>query len=146
MYLSDHARANPNKLAMVTTGGQAVSYGELEERSRRLARLLYARGLRRGDHISIFMENNIRYMDVVWAAYRSGLYVTPINRFSNTEEAAYIAQDCGAKAIISSSALRVVAEAMPRHLPNCKIRLAVDGVGDGQAHAADVGSFVSDQT
>jgi long-chain acyl-CoA synthetase len=131
MYLSDHARGNPNKLAMVATGGQAATYGELDDRSNRLAHLLYARGLRRGDHIAIFMENNIRFMDVVWAAYRSGLYVTPINRFSNAAEAAYIAQDCGAQAIVSSFARRGVAEEIPRHLLNCEIRLVVDGVVDG---------------
>jgi fatty-acyl-CoA synthase len=131
MYLPDHARASPNKLAMVTTEGRAVTYAELDARSNGLAQLFYARGLHRGDHVAIFMENNIRFMDVIWATYRSGLYITPMNRHLNVEEAAYIAQDCGAKAIVSSFAHRDVAMELQKYLPNCEVRLMVDGVIDG---------------
>ena len=52
---------------------------ELEERSSRLARALRARGLRAGDHIAILMENNRAFLEVAWAAQRSGLYYTAIN-------------------------------------------------------------------
>ena len=131
MYLPDHAYGTPNKRAMITAEGRVVTYAELDARSNRLAQLLYARGLRRGDHLAIFMENNIRFMDVVWAVYRSGLYITTINRHLNVEEAAYIAQDCGAKAIVSSFARREVAKELQRHLPNYGVRLMVDGVVDG---------------
>lgn len=131
MYLPDHARASPNKLAMVTTEGRAVTYAELDARSNALAQLFHARGLHRGDHVAIFMENNIRFMDVIWATYRSGLYITPMNRHLNVEEAAYIAQDCGTKAIVSSFAHRDVAMELQKHLPNCEVRLMVDGVIDG---------------
>ena len=116
---------------MVTTEGRAVTYAELDARSNSLAQLFYARGLHRGDHVAIFMENNIRFMDVIWATHRSGLYITPLNRHLNVEEAAYIAQDCGAKAIVSSFAHRDVATELQKHLPNCEVRLMVDGVIDG---------------
>jgi long-chain acyl-CoA synthetase len=131
MYLPDQARRTPDKLAMVTAEGKGVTYADLEARSNRLAQLFYARGLRRGDHVAIFMENNIRFMDVVWATYRSGLYITTINRYLNVDEIAYIAQDSGAKAIVSSFARREVAGELQRHLPNCEVRLMVDGVVDG---------------
>jgi fatty-acyl-CoA synthase len=131
MYLPDHAYGTANKLAMITAEGRVVTYAELDARSNRLAQLFYARGLHRGDHVTIYMENNIRFMDVVWAVYRSGLYITTINRHLNVEEAAYIAQDCGAKAIVSSFARREVAKELQRHLPNCGVRLMVDGVVDG---------------
>lgn len=131
MYLPDHARRTPDKPAMVTDTGQVVTYAELEARANRLSQLLYARGLRRGDHLTLLMENNIRFMDVVWAAYRSGLYLTTINRHSNVEEAAYLAQDSGTKAIVSSFAQRELAAALQTHCPDCGIRLMVDGSTDG---------------
>jgi long-chain acyl-CoA synthetase len=131
MYLPDHARRTPDKPAMVTDTGQVVTYAELEARANRLSRLLYARGLRRGDHLTLLMENNIRFMDVVWAAYRSGLYFTTINRHSNVEEAAYIARDSGTNAIVSSFAQRELAAALQTHIPDCGIRLMVDGTADG---------------
>jgi len=82
--------------------------------SNRLAQLLHARGLRRGDHIAIFMENNPRYFDAVWAALRSGLYITPINRYLTGEEAAYIATTA---APMRSS--RLMRAAMSP--PNCRV-------------------------
>jgi fatty-acyl-CoA synthase len=128
MFLADHARRTPDKAAAITAAGRVVTYAELDDRSNRLAHLLHARGLRRGDHIAIFMENNIRFMESVWAAFRSGLYITPINRFSTASEAAYIATDCQARALVSSVAQREVAEQLPSLLPDCEIRLMVDGI------------------
>ena len=49
---------------------------------------LQARGLLPGDHVAILAENVPRYYDVYWAALRSGLYLTAINRFLSAEEAA----------------------------------------------------------
>jgi long-chain acyl-CoA synthetase len=131
MYLADHARDMPEKPAMIFSDGTRISFAELDEWSNRLAQLLHARGLRRGDHIAIFMENNPRYFEAVWAALRSGLYITPINRCLTGEEAVYIANDCGARAIVSSYARRDVATQLPRHLPGCGIWLMTDGVVDG---------------
>jgi fatty-acyl-CoA synthase len=131
MDLQHHARTTPDKPALIFTSGTRISFAELDERSNRLAQLLYARGLRRGDHIAIFMENNPFFYDAVWAAYRSGLYITPINRYLTVDEAAYIANDCGAKAIISSHARRDVAALLPHHVPNCKIWLMTDGTIEG---------------
>jgi fatty-acyl-CoA synthase len=130
MYLADHARETPDKLALVTAAGHTVTYAELDARANRLARLFHARGLRRGDHIALFMENHVRFMDVVWAAFLSGLYITPINRFASADEAAYIATDCQARALVSSYARSEVAGKLPELLPDCGIRLMADGAAD----------------
>jgi long-chain acyl-CoA synthetase len=132
MYLADHARLTPDKPAMISADtGAVVTYAELNERSDRLARVLHALGLRRGDHICVLMENNLAFMDPVWAAFRSGLYVTTINRYLPPDEAAYIVTDCGAKAIVTSYAKRDTAEALTSLIPNCPIRLMVGGTIPG---------------
>ena len=134
MYLADHARLTPDKPAMISADtGQAVSFAELNERSNRLAQYLYDQGLRRGDHIAVLMENNLAFMEPVWAAFRSGLYVTTINRYLPPDEAAYIANDCGAKALITSYAKRETAAELLDLIPNCPIRLIVGGVIPGWA-------------
>ena len=79
----------------MAASGEVLTYAELNDRSNRLAQYLYAQGLRRGDHVAILMENNIRYMEVCWAALRSGLYFTAINRYLPADEAAYVVEDCG---------------------------------------------------
>ncbi len=132
MYIADHARERPDHPALIETAtGAALSYRELNERSNRLARLLHARGLRRGDTIALFMENNPRFLEVAWAALRSGLYLTAVNRYLTVEEAAYIVDDCDAQALISSAALAEVAGRLPALLPRCRQFLMTDGAIPG---------------
>ena len=134
MYVADHARDTPDKPAMIAAeSGERISYGELNDRSNRLAQFLYAQGLRRGDHIAILMENNLRYAEVVWAAFRSGLYLTAVNRYLPPDDTAYIVNDCMAKAIVSSFDRREIVAPVTPLIPNCPIRLMVDGTIDGWA-------------
>src|SRR5690606_10866115 len=98
--------------------------------SNQLAQYLYGIGLRRGDHIAILMENNIRYLDVCWAAMRSGLIVTPVNRYLTPGEADYIVQDCGAQVVISSYAMRELAGSL-QATQGLRALLMVDGTLPG---------------
>jgi long-chain acyl-CoA synthetase len=126
MYLADHARLSPGKPAMIIPGRGEVTFAQLEARSNQLAHLLHDRGLRRGDHIAVFMENHLMFMDAVWAAFRSGLQVTAINRYLPAEEAAYIATDCMAKALITSRHQAAVAGELLPMIADCPIRLMTD--------------------
>src|SRR5690606_39299770 len=86
--------ANPDKPAFIMAGtGKAVSYGELERRSNRLAHLLRRQGLQRFDHYAIFMENNERFIECCSAGDRSGLYYTTVNSYLKADELAYILQN-----------------------------------------------------
>lgn len=90
--------------------GEVQTYAELDARSNQLAHLFRAAGLQRGDHIALFMENQIHYMEVVWAALRSGLYVTAINSYLTAPEVAYIVDDCEARIVVSSLAKAAVVD------------------------------------
>jgi long-chain acyl-CoA synthetase len=107
--------------------GRVVTYGELNDGSIRLARLLRETGLKPGDHFAIMMENHPRYCEVAWAALRSGFYITAINSHLTVAEAGFIVDDCGAKVLVTSMALADAAEAMVRQTPNVRRRLMVDG-------------------
>jgi long-chain acyl-CoA synthetase len=113
--------------------GVVVTYRQLDERSKRVAQLLYFAGLRPGDHIAIMLENHPRYYEIYWAAQRSGLYITPINWHLKADEAGYVIQDCGAKAVFVSHALRDVAAELSASLDNVDLRLMIDGTIDGYA-------------
>ena len=92
--------ARPDHPAIIMAGaGETITYRELNERSNRLAHLWYERGLRRGDHVAILLQNDPRYFDAVWAALRSGLYYTPVNWHLTAGEVAYIVEDCGARSV-----------------------------------------------
>ncbi len=58
MYAAQHAKDHPDQPAIIMGGtGETVTFAEYEAASNRVAHLLRAAGLRRGDHIAVFMEN-----------------------------------------------------------------------------------------
>lgn len=110
MYPGVHAATRPDHPAVVMTGsGRTITYGELEDRSARLASALHARGLRQGDVVAMLTDNAAECFEIYWACLRSGLYVTPVNRNLNADEIAYIVADSGAKALVVSAAVTVAA-------------------------------------
>jgi fatty-acyl-CoA synthase/long-chain acyl-CoA synthetase len=48
------------------------------------------------------MENRLAFMEICWAAQRSGLYYTAISRYLKQDEIDYIIADCGAKVVITT--------------------------------------------
>ena len=72
---SVHARTYPNKIAyQMAATGKAITYRELDELSNQGAHLFRKLGLKAGDHIAFLMENRLAFMEICWAAQRSGLY------------------------------------------------------------------------
>ena len=133
-YVGSHAIATPDKPAAIDgDSGAVLTYRELDRRSNQLAHWLHAQGLRRGDHLAVILENNLRYFEIVWAALRSGLVITPVNRYLTAEETAYIVSDCGARAVITSWAMRELAAGLDGRLPGAPLKLMLDGVIDGWA-------------
>jgi long-chain acyl-CoA synthetase len=100
---SVHARETPDKIAyMMAESGQGITYRELEDRSNQGAQLFRALGVQRGDHVAMLLENCTTFMEICWAAQRSGIYFTAISRYLTADEIAYIAKDCGAKVFVTS--------------------------------------------
>src|SRR5688572_140837 len=119
MYPGAHAQTQPDKPAYVMAGsGEVVTYGELDERSNRLAHLFRDAGLQPGDSVAFMMENHPRFYEIAWAAQRSGLYYTAISSRLTHGEAAYIVNDCGARVFITTSARRDVAEKLVGEMPD----------------------------
>jgi long-chain acyl-CoA synthetase len=132
MYPGLHAVSRPNQAAVVMAGsGETVTYRELEARSNRLAHLLRAVGLKRGDHYAVFMENHPRYIECSAAGERSGLCFTNVNSFLTAGELAYIVNNSLSKVLVASESRRAVALAALRDCPKVDVCLIVDGPGEG---------------
>ena len=131
-HLGAMAAVAPDKPAVIMgQSGRIVSYRELNDQSNRFAQLLYAAGLRPGDHIAFMLENHPLLLAIAWAAQRSGLYYTAISSRLQTEEATYILDNCEAKVFVSSAALAEVAVSLLPHAPAVEHALMVDGTADG---------------
>jgi long-chain acyl-CoA synthetase len=124
MYARRHAVEHPDRVAIImATSGETVTYGEYEARCNQMAHFLRAAGLRRGDHISVFMENNPRLLEIAGGAERTGLYFTLINRYLAPDEVAYIVTNSRSRLLFSSAAMRQAAEAAATHCPRLERRL-----------------------
>jgi long-chain acyl-CoA synthetase len=127
MTPSWHAEHTPDAPAVVMgSTGETVTYAELDGRSRRLAQALRTRGVAAGQHIAILMENNRPFLEVAWAAQRSGLYYTAINSHLRPAEVQYVLDDCGAVALVASEAMAEVVAGLD--LSGVPVR--VSAVGD----------------
>src|SRR4051812_42594125 len=126
MWPGLHAQERPDKPAFVMAAtGETTTYRELNDRSNRLAQLFFDAGLRFGDHVAVLMENRPEYLEVCWAAQRSGLFYTCVNWHFTAEEAAYIIDDCDAEVLVISDAYRELAEELAPMMQKVRVRLMV---------------------
>jgi len=133
-----HLETRGDAPAIVMAGsGEIVTYRALDARSKRLANVFRAAGLAPGDHVAVLLENHPRYFEVVWAALRAGLYVTPINWHLTADEVGYIVEDCEAAALVTSHALAGIAAGLAGSLANVRLRLMIDGTAHGFAAYED---------
>lgn len=131
-YPGTFAPTAPDRPAVIMArDGTVRTYAELEERSARFAQLMWSAGLRSGDHVAVFADNNIGYFDAFWGAARSGMYFTTVNRYLTAEEAAYIVNDCGARVLVASPAVGEAAAEMLPLIGDCDLRLMFDEAADG---------------
>jgi acyl-CoA synthetase (AMP-forming)/AMP-acid ligase II len=100
MGIGSVARSTPDAVAITTLAG-AVTFGELDERHRRLAGAFRAAGLRRGDRIAVFSANRPEVLEVSSGALRVGIVPVPINALLTPPEVAYTIDDSGARWLFS---------------------------------------------
>jgi len=138
-HLLAHAAADPEKAAVVMGAtGATRTYAEVADASGRLARALHDRGLRKGDHVAVLLDNQPEFYDVIWAAIRLGAYVTPVNWHLVAAEAGYIVDNCDAAAVIVASSLADVVLQMEPYMGKVTSRICVDGDIPGFDRLEDV--------
>ena len=131
MHPSIIAQKTPEKPAIImAASGETRSYRQLDDHSNQGAQLFRNLGLKTGDAIAIFMENNIRFLEICWAAQRAGLYYTCISSRLTAGEVEYIARDSGAKLLVTSHGLAKVAAEVAALLPDLS-RFMVEGTIGG---------------
>ena len=118
MFARQQAMTHPDQPAIImASSGETVTFGEYEARCNRVAHLLRDAGLRRGDHIAVFMENSTRLLEIEGGAERVGLYYTLVNAFLSADEVAYIVENSQARLLFSSAAKQEVAAAAAAKCP-----------------------------
>jgi acyl-CoA synthetase (AMP-forming)/AMP-acid ligase II len=126
------AETHPDKPAAVFGNGDiSISYGTLEERSRRLALALRGFGLEPGDGVAVLLANEVEFFEIFWACHRAGLYFTPVNFHLQGSEARYIVDDCDAKVFVASAPHAEIAMYAADGNEKLGARLCIGGAIDG---------------
>lgn len=93
------ARLYPEKV-VIEQGDTALTYGELETRTQRVARLVSERGVGRGDKVLVVLPNDYRFAEVLFGVIRTGAVAVPANIKLGVDALAYIAEHSESKLLI----------------------------------------------
>ena len=101
-YLAASAARHPSRPA-VACKDQVLTYAELDDLGTRLARLLRAAGIGRGDRVGLYLPKSPESVVAMMGASKTGAAYVPVDPNAPAGRAGYILGDCGVKALVSVS-------------------------------------------
>ncbi len=146
--ITTYAAKQPDRPAVIFGNGEFVeSYGQLEERSRRIAHAFRRCGLVPGDCVAALVANDDVFYDLFWACHRVGLYFTPVNWHLQRDEVQYVVDNCDAKLFIAHARFAELAQAVAREVPRLVVSASVGGAIPGfRALEDEIASAPSDES
>jgi acyl-CoA synthetase (AMP-forming)/AMP-acid ligase II len=113
--LRDRATAHPDRVALVDGDGRQETYGELQQRSNRLAQFLLARGVTAGDRVAHLDRNAAGAAELLLAATKIGAVLVPLNWRLAEPELRALLEDSRAKLVFHGPAFAETAEQLSRN-------------------------------
>ena len=136
------AAREPDRLAILHVhpdGHQdAISYGALRETSNRLANVLHAHGIARGDRVAIMLPQMPEVAAAHIAIYKLGAVALPIAALFGPDALSYRLQNSAAKALLTNAKGLAKLGEIRGDAPGLACVLSIDGAGAG------AGSFVDE--
>ena len=132
------ARRDGGEVAYRDLGsGGALTFAEWDSRSNALARGLIARGVERGDRVSIYLpsEECLRWIVAYAAAHKAGAVAVPTNTRLSVRELIAILGHGEVRALLTCSALLPAAREVRDALPSLEL-LVSDGDDRGEGEVA----------
>lgn len=80
-----------------------LSFAEVDQLADQAAAGLASLGIGQADKVTLWVENGWRWLVAYYGVLKLGAIVNPVNILLTAEEVAYIARDCGAKAVIAAA-------------------------------------------
>lgn len=134
-HLQVAAQRWPSKHVLITPTGRH-SFAEVLTSARRLAGLLQAQGVRKGDRVALYLDNGIEFVVGVYAILLVGAVFMPINPLTKSDKLAYILADASAIALLTQHHLQDTWEPALHNAPCTRIRIVagmdpVEGLAPG---------------
>ena len=84
----------------VVDGACRFTFAQLDDRADRLAHVLAAEGIGPGDHVALYLQNGVEYLEGMLAAFKIRAVPVNVNYRYVEEELRYLFNDADAKAVI----------------------------------------------
>jgi malonyl-CoA/methylmalonyl-CoA synthetase len=85
--------------------GREFTFGDLDERSNRIAGYLLENGFTVGDRLCVYLANCVEMIDLYLACIKTGVIFVPVNILYREREISHIVNDAKPKAVISEETL-----------------------------------------
>jgi fatty-acyl-CoA synthase len=130
-WIGHHADLSPSRIALIDDGRDlSLTYGELDDRSRRLADWLASQGVQRGDRVAFLAGNTTDIFEALFACAKLTAILVPLNWRLATPELQFIIDDSRPRVLIYEDDF---AESVEHLDVPVKLRLGIDAaaaVGD----------------
>ena len=100
--LETTARRLPGHTA-VTWGSRDLTYAEFDRRTNALAHGLASLGVQRGDRVGVLMRNRPELLEAMYACFKAGYCLVPLNSRFTTDDVAYHVADSAATAVLTDA-------------------------------------------
>ena len=98
----DRAARNASERVAIGDRTQSATFGQLAERSDRIAHALSRRGVGVGDHVAIRMPNSVAFVCTYLGALKRGAVAVPVNTRFTGQQIQYVLADSGAVCVVTS--------------------------------------------
>ena len=144
------AARDPGRLAILQIEAdgreQRVSFGHLREMSNRLANVLRAAGIARGDRVALMLPQAPEVAAAHIAIYKLAAVALPIAALFGPDALAYRLQNSGARALITNAQGLAKLEAIRAEVPELTCVLATDSPGFADALVRAASDFTPART
>jgi malonyl-CoA/methylmalonyl-CoA synthetase len=103
--------------------GRVYTFGDIDQRSSRMAEALRRRGIETGDRVCVHLPNCVEFIDLYLACLKLGAIFVPINILYREREIAHIVADAEPKCVVTRDELTD----LPGDAPELERRAALDG-------------------
>ncbi|MEV4583388.1 amino acid adenylation domain-containing protein, partial [Nonomuraea jabiensis] len=132
-----HAARAPEAVAVVC-GAEKVSFGDLDARANRLARLLTDRGVGPEVVVGVLLERGVELAVAFLAVLKAGGVYLPLNTGYPPVRLAHMLRDSGAAVLVTGAGLEDAASELLNAAPDFERRLLVIDDGHGAAYRRPV--------
>ena len=141
-WLHFRAANTPGREALVADG-RSWTYAELDGDATRVARLLAAWGVKRGDRVAMLLNNGAGVAMLVHATLRLGATLVPLNVRLNASELSWQIGDSNARILIVDGRTAVHADRVRRDIPGLVTATLEAGDAQRPVSAADCAALDS---